>query len=302
VSNIAWIGLGNMGLPMATRLAAAGHTVRGFDVSAAAAEAARRAGIDVDATVAEVVRHADAVFTMLPSDRVAQNVLAGPGGVLASVVPGTLVVDGSTIGVATCRRLSKAAAAVGVEYLDAPVSGGATAAQAGTLTIMVGADEALFERARPLLGVVGRDIVRMGETGAGVAAKIVNNMIMGINLAAVCEAVALGERLGLDMAALYEVVSNSSADSWALRSWYPADGVLDSAPACHGYVPGFRTSTLAKDLGLALDAGTFSGAPLDAAAAAHRLFSDHAAAGFADLDCSSLYLSLASAAGASRAA
>jgi 3-hydroxyisobutyrate dehydrogenase len=274
----------------------AGFTVRGFEVSPAAADAGRQAGIEIYPTVAEAVQEAPTVFTMLPNGRIVEQVLTGSDGVFEHVAAGTLVVDSSTIGIATCRKLQQAAAPVGVDYLDAPVSGGVEGAQAGTLTFMVGSEGALFARVRPLLDVMGRNIVHVGPVGAGLAAKIVNNMVLGVNLTAVCEAVTLGEHLGLDPRALYDIVNTSTGSSWVWDHWYPVEGVAQNAPSDHGFAPGFKTSLLLKDLGLALDAGEFAGVPLAAATTAHKLFEDHAAAGYTDLDCSSLHLSIVKAA------
>jgi 3-hydroxyisobutyrate dehydrogenase len=292
MSRIAWIGLGNMGLPMATNLLKAGHTIRGVEPSPKAAEEARKAGIEIFDTITDAVRGADAVFTMLANGHVLEQVLTAQDGVFAAAAPGTLVVDSSTVGVDTCRKMKAAADKVGVDYADAPVSGGVTGAQSGTLTIMVGADEALFDRLMPLLDPMGGHIVRLGPTGSGLAAKIVNNMVTGICLAATCEGLTLAERLELDPAALFDVMTQSTGDNWVLRNWYPVADVLPQAPAAHNFAAGFKTSLLVKDLGLALAAGEDTGAPLATATTAHKLFDDHAANGSADLDCSSLILSL----------
>jgi 3-hydroxyisobutyrate dehydrogenase len=296
MSNIAWIGLGKMGLPMASNLVNAGFTVRGFEVSPAAADAGRAAGIEIYRTATEAVQEAQTVFTMLPNGHIVEQMLTGPDGVFAHVAAGTLVVDSSTIGIATCRKLHQAAQPVGIDYLDAPVSGGVEGAQAGTLTFMVGSEGAVFTRVRPLLDVMGHNIVHVGPVGAGLAAKIVNNMVLGVNLSAVCEAVTLGEHLGLKPRALYDIVKTSTGSSWVWDHWYPVEGVAENAPSDHGYAPGFKTSLLLKDIGLALDAGEFAGVPLATATTAHQLFEDHADVGYADLDCSSLYLSLDKAA------
>jgi 3-hydroxyisobutyrate dehydrogenase len=253
MSNIAWIGLGNMGLPMASHLVNAGFTVRGFEVSPAAADAGRAAGIEIYRTATEAVQEAQTVFTMLPNGRIVEQVLTGPDGVFAHVAAGTLVVDSSTIGIATCRKLHQAAQPVGIDYLDAPVSGGVEGAQAGTLTFMVGSEGAVFTRVRPLLDVMGHNIVHVGPVGAGLAAKIVNNMVLGVNLSAVCEAVTLGEHLGLRPRALYDIVNTSTGSSWVWDHWYPVEGAAENAPSDHGYRRhrriGNRCSTCSRPMG-----------------------------------------------------
>jgi 3-hydroxyisobutyrate dehydrogenase len=289
---VAWIGLGQMGRPMAARLVAAGHTVRGVEPQPAAADAAQRCGVQVCDSVMDAVTGADVVFTMLPEGRQVEKVLTGRDGVFAVVTPDVIVVDCSTIDIATCRHLHAAAEDRQLACLDAPVSGGVNGAAAGSLTIMVGGEESLFVRARPLLEHMGHYVVHLGPAAAGQAAKIVNNMIFGVCLATTCEGITLARRLGLDAAALYEVVTRSSGDNWVLRTWYPAPGVVPSAPSSNHYAPGFTTSLLVKDLGLALAAGEAAGVPLAAASAAHRLFARAAADGAERLDCTSLILSI----------
>ncbi|MGP3920197.1 3-hydroxyisobutyrate dehydrogenase [Nonomuraea sp. 10N515B] len=292
---VAWIGLGHMGCPMAAHLVKAGFTVRGVEIDPTAREAASAAGVEVAGSVAEAVADADAVFTMLPTGLEVRAVLTGEEGVLAHIRPGTLVIDSSTIDIATARELHETAAAAGARFADAPVSGGVEGAKAGTLTFMVGCSPEVVAAARSLIEPMAGRIVPTGGPGTGQAAKIVNNMILGVSLAATCEGVVLAERLGLDLKTFYEIATQSSADNWALRTWYPAPGVVESAPSSRDYTPGFSTNLMVKDLALALLAGESTHTPLSAAAAAHRLFSDSAADGAGDRDCSALVLAVAGA-------
>jgi 3-hydroxyisobutyrate dehydrogenase len=287
MTNITWIGLGQMGLPMALNLQAAGHTVTGVEVSPAAAAAARREGLELVDELVAAVTGADMVFTMLPNGDLVNQVLV-VGGVLDALATGTLVIDCSTLDVGQAKVLHDEAGRRGLVFLDAPVSGGVSGATAGTLAIMVGGREDAVAVARPVLEVMGASIFHVGGAGAGQTAKLVNNMILGINLAATCEGVALAERLGLDTQVLFDVLTRSSGDSWAIRTWYPSPGVVDSSAANRDWVPGFSTSLLVKDLGLALKAGLSVGGSLRTANLVHQLFSDHAAANGAALDCSSL--------------
>jgi 3-hydroxyisobutyrate dehydrogenase len=292
MATVTWIGLGQMGRPMAANLLAAGHTVRGIEIDPAAAAEAADAGIPVFTDLRSAVDGSDFVFTMLPNGGLVEDVLTRPDGVFSLVGPSTVVVDSSTIDVTTARRLHEVAKAAGHRFLDAPVSGGVNGAVAGSLTIMVGGEASVAEAATDVLHAMGTYVVHVGSDGAGQAAKIVNNMVFGICLAATCEGVALAERLGLDTKVLYEIVTRSSGDNWALRTWYPVPGVVDTAPSNGGFAPGFTTTLLVKDLGLALGEGEATGSPLATAATAYRLFSEHMAHGGARLDCTSLVQAL----------
>jgi 3-hydroxyisobutyrate dehydrogenase len=294
MATVTWIGLGQMGRPMATNLLAAGHTVRGMEIDPDAAAKATDAGIEIHSDLRSAVAGADFVFTMLPNGKFVEEVLTGADGVFSLVGPDTVVIDCSTIDVVTCRRLHDAAKATGHRFLDAPVSGGVGGAAAGSLTIMVGGEARVAEAATEVLHGIGTYVVHLGAGGAGQAAKIVNNMILGICLAATCEGVTLAERLGLDPKALYEIVTRSSGDNWALRTWYPVPDVVETAPSSRGFAPGFTTALLTKDLGLALDAGEATDSPLATAATAHRLFTEHMERGAAQLDCTSLVLTVSS--------
>lgn len=263
---IAFIGLGNMGGPMAANLAKAGYQVKGFDLSAASRDVARAHGIMIAASAADAVADASTVITMLPAGR---HVTAVWSEFVGKVKPGTLLIDSSTIDVASSKRAHEYFAGQNYLTLDAPVSGGVGGATAGTLTFMVGGTSEAFTRAEPILLKMGKRVVHCGEMGAGQAAKICNNMILGISMAGVCEAFVLGERLGLSHQALFDVASTSSGQCWSLNSYCPVPGPVPTSPANNGYKPGFAAGLMLKDLKLAQEAALSSGAvtPLGAEAA-----------------------------------
>ncbi|MYR56581.1 3-hydroxyisobutyrate dehydrogenase [Streptomyces sp. SID625] len=270
---VAFIGLGHMGAPMAANLVRAGHRVRGHDLVPEALESAVRAGVEPAADAASAVADADIVVSMLPAGR---HVLGLYGTVLAAARPGTLFVDCSTIDVTDARTAHERAAAAGMRSLDAPVSGGVVGAEAGTLTFMAGGGEAEFAEARPLLEAMGKKAVHCGGAGAGQAAKICNNMILGVSMIAVSEAFVLGERLGLSHQALYDVASTASGQCWALSVNCPVPGPVPGSPANRDYRPGFAASLMAKDLGLAARAARDSGVDAELGLAAARLYEEYA--------------------------
>ncbi|GAA3735015.1 3-hydroxyisobutyrate dehydrogenase [Leifsonia bigeumensis] len=280
MTNIAFIGLGHMGGPMAANLVKAGHTVTGFDVAPPALEAARTNGVVVAATGPDAAAGADVVITMLLSGQQVLDVYRG--GLLAAAKPGTLFIDSSTIDVDSARAARELAISAGHRGMDAPVSGGVVGAEAGTLTFMVGADEADFAAAEPLLSIMGGRVVHCGGSGAGQAAKICNNMILGISMIAVSEAFVLGEKLGLSNQALFDVSSTASGQCWALTTNCPVPGPVPASPANREYQPGFAGALMAKDLGLALAAlestGT-DGRLGTMAADIYRHFADEGGAG-----------------------
>jgi 3-hydroxyisobutyrate dehydrogenase len=269
---IAWIGLGNMGGPMAANLVSAGHTVVAFDLCEPAKAAAAAAGIKIAQSVADAVRDADVVFTMLPAGDHVRGVLSGPTGVLAHVRPGALVVDSSTIDIRFARDLHQFVSSQGFRFLDAPVSGGVFGAQAGTLTFMVGGAVTDLADAREYIEVMSGRIFHAGGPGAGQAAKIANNMMMAINLAGPCEGAVLADRLGLDPNTFFEIAKVSSGDSWALRAWYPIPGVVPTAGVNSDFTGGFATDLALKDVRLALAAGDTTSTDLPfARLVVHRL-------------------------------
>ncbi|WP_279616332.1 3-hydroxyisobutyrate dehydrogenase [Streptomyces atriruber] len=284
---IAFIGLGNMGGPMAANLVAAGHRVVGHDLSAEALAAAAARGVVPAASAVEAVPGADVVITMLPAGG---HVLAlyRDEGLLAAAAPGTLFVDCSTIDVADARAAHEAAAATGHRALDAPVSGGVVGAEAGTLTFMAGGGTGEFDEAEPLLAAMGKRAVHCGAAGAGQAAKICNNMILGVSMVAVSEAFVLGESLGLTAQALFDVASTASGQCWALTSNCPVPGPVPASPANRDYRPGFAAALMAKDLGLAAGAARATGVDAALGLRAAELYEQFAAEGGADRDFSAI--------------
>jgi 3-hydroxyisobutyrate dehydrogenase len=270
MAKVGFIGLGNMGLPMAENLIKMGHAVSGFDVNEDAGARLAAAGGTKVQSIAEACTDAEAVITMLPAGEHVREVYLGEGGVLAAVAPGTLLIDSSTIDVESARQVAQAAQAKGLAMLDAPVSGGVAGAQAATLTFMVGGGDDAFERARPLLDGMGKTIVHAGGPGNGQAAKICNNMILGASMIVVAEAFLLAEKLGLDAQKLFDISSKSSGQCWSMTSYCPVPGLVPTSPANRDYKAGFTAAMMLKDLKLAQAAAraTRATTPLGAGAAA----------------------------------
>jgi 3-hydroxyisobutyrate dehydrogenase len=285
MTSIAFIGLGNMGGPMAANLVRAGHSVVGFDLSEASRLAAAEAGVPLAASAEQAVTGADAVITMLPAGRHVRAVWAQ---VIPAMKAGALLVDCSTVDVESARAVHALAESAGLNSCDAPVSGGTGGAKAATLTFMVGASDAGFAQARPLLEAMGRKVVHCGGAGAGQAAKICNNMILGISMIAVGEAFALAEKLGLSHQALFDVASTSSGQCWSLTSYCPVPGPVPASPANNGYRPGFAADLMLKDLKLAQEAAAGAGAVTPMGATAAQLYAIHAAAGHGGEDFSGI--------------
>ncbi len=270
MATIGFIGLGNMGLPMAQNLVKSGHTVCGFDVSEYATERLAVGGGRRGTSVADACSEADAIITMLPAGEQVREVYLGGEGVLASVRDGTLLIDCSTIDVETAREVAQAAQESGLAMIDAPVSGGVAGAQAASLTFMVGGAEEAFASARPILEHMGKTIVHAGGAGNGQAAKICNNMILGASMIVVCEAFLLAEKLGLDAQKLFDISSKSSGQCWSMTNYCPVPGPVPTSPANRDYKPGFTAGMMLKDLRLAQDAARVTRAvtPMGAGAAA----------------------------------
>ncbi len=283
---IAFIGLGNMGLPMAANLLKAGHAVSGFDLVAASLQRLVEHGGHAAATVAEAVAGAEVVVTMLPAGKHVAAVLPE---ILAAVQDKPLLIDSSTIDVETARRVAAQAAEHGIDLLDAPVSGGVGGAAAGTLTFMVGGTDAAFARGLPVLQAMGKTIVHAGGPGAGQSAKICNNMILGISMIGVSEAFVLADRLGLDRQKLFDIASKSSGQCWSLTSYCPVPGPVPTSPANRGYLPGFAATLMLKDLLLAQQAAEAGGAPTPLGAHAARIYQALVEAGEGDRDFSVTY-------------
>jgi 3-hydroxyisobutyrate dehydrogenase len=270
MARIGFIGLGNMGLPMALNLIKAGHQVDGFDLQAAAIDGLIAAGGSAAGTVDAIASQADTVVTMLPAGEHVRAVYLDTGGVLQNVKAGTLLIDCSTIDVESARAVATAAEAKGLPMVDAPVSGGVAGAQAATLTFMVGGSESAFAQARPLLEAMGKTIVHAGGSGNGQAAKICNNMILGVSMIAVSEAFLLAEKLGLDAQKLFDISSKSSGQCWSMTNYCPVPGPVPTSPANRDYQAGFTAAMMLKDLKLAQDAarGSAVATPMGAGAAA----------------------------------
>jgi len=286
---IAFLGLGNMGLPMARNLVKAGHEVVGFDVVAAQAARLAEAGGRTAGSAGDAVGEAEAVFTMLPAGRHVQEAYLGANGILARCRPEALLVDCSTIAPATAREVAAQAREKGLAMLDAPVSGGVGGAEAGTLTFMVGGAEADLARARPLLERMGKNVLHAGAPGAGQAVKMCNNMLLGIQMAGTCEAIRLGVAHGLDPARLSEIMSKSSGRNWALEVYNPCPGVMPGSPASRGYSGGFSTDLMLKDLSLAAEGAASTGTATPLGRAARDLYRLHQASGGGGRDFSSLF-------------
>lgn len=261
---VGFIGLGNMGGPMAANLARAGHEVTGFDLAAPMPEGVARA-----TTAAEAARGAEVVVTMLPNGAILRSVAAE---VIPAMAPGAVLCDCSTVDVESARAVAEQAETAGLSALDAPVSGGIGGAAAGTLTFMVGGTEAAFARVAPLFEVMGAKTVHCGAAGAGQAAKICNNMILGVTMIATCEAFALADKLGLDRQKMFDVVSTSSGYSWSMNAYCPAPGVGPTSPADNGYKPGFAAELMLKDLRLSQQAAEAADADTPMGARAAELY------------------------------
>jgi len=301
--HIAFLGLGHMGGPMAVNLVKAGYPVTGFDVVPAALDAAREHGIPTAATAAEAAAGAGVVLTMLPSGKHlldAYRGTEGQPGLLAAAAPGTMFLDCSTINVDEAREAAELAVAAGHRAVDAPVSGGVVGAEAGTLTFMVGALPEDFEAVKPLLDVMGKRVVHCGGHGAGQAAKICNNMILGVSMIAVSEAFVLGEKLGLTHQALFDVASAASGQCWALTTNCPVPGPVPTSPANRDYQPGFAGALMAKDLKLALNALQSTGVAARLGPLASEIYDTFAAEGGAGRDFSGIITDIREKSEASR--
>lgn len=287
MSKIAFIGLGNMGLPMAKNLAAQ-HDVVGFDLSDEAKAALTRAGGQPADTIAAAVADADIIVSMLPAGAHVTAVYTEADGVLAHAKPGTLLIDSSTIDVDTARAVSAKAEAAGFDMVDAPVSGGVGGAAAGTLTFMVGGTAAAFAAAKPILELMGQNIFHAGGSGNGQVAKICNNMLLGISMIGTAEAFHLGEKLGLDAQTLFDISSTASGQCWSMTSYCPAPGPVPSSPANNDYQAGFTAAMMLKDLVLAQEASSSAEAATPMGKRATELYTQMAEAGHDGLDFSGI--------------
>jgi 3-hydroxyisobutyrate dehydrogenase len=287
---IAFIGLGNMGGGMAANLVKAGHEVHAFDLSAEALARARENGCAAYTSVRESVQGAEAVVSMLPNGKIVESVYSAE--VIGQAPESALLLDCSTIDVDTARSVEGEAAAAGYAMVDAPVSGGIAAANAGTLTFMVGGTADAFAKAEPILSAMGKAVIHAGASGAGQAAKICNNMILGATMIATCEAFALAEKLGLDLQTFYDISSKASGQSWSMTSYCPVPGVGPASPADKGYQGGFAAALMLKDLKLAMEAAASVGAKVPMGARAEELYEAFSAAGNGGTDFSGIIKTL----------
>ena len=294
MAKIGFVGLGNMGGPMAANLVRHGHAVTGFDLVPAAVQAATASGVTAAPDGAGAVAGAEVVITMLPAGR---HVTEAYAALVPLAAPGTLFIDCSTIDVGSARTAHGAAATAGMASVDAPVSGGTGGAVAGTLTFMAGGEAAAFARARPILEAMGKKIVHCGDAGAGQAAKICNNMILGISMIAVSEAFVLAEKLGLSAQALFDVASTSSGQCWSLTTYCPVPGPVPTSPANSGYKPGFAAGLMLKDLKLSQEAAQAAGAETALGRHAAEIYAAFDAQGQAGADFSAIIQAVRAASG-----
>jgi 3-hydroxyisobutyrate dehydrogenase len=288
MSHIAFIGLGNMGAPMAANLLKAGHELHVFDLNAVAVQAAVAAGAHAAHDAQDAVVDIDIVISMLPASRHVEGLYLGDAGLLSHIPAGALVIDCSTIAPSSARKVAEAAAAHDLAMIDAPVSGGTAGATAGSLTFIVGGESAALERARPILAGMGKNIFHVGASGAGQVAKLCNNMALGVIMAVTGEALALGAAHGLDPKVLSQMMAVSTGRSWATEVCNPWPGVLDNAPSSRGYSGGFGNDLMLKDLGLAAEAAMGVGTPIPLGELARNLYAMNSKAGNGGLDFSSV--------------
>jgi 3-hydroxyisobutyrate dehydrogenase len=288
MTTIGFIGVGNMGGPMARNLLKAGHQVTAFDLSAAALQAVVEQGAKAAASASDAAKGVEIVITMLPAGQHVRSVYLDEGGVLSVAKSGALLIDCSTIDIDSARAVAAAADKKGFRFLDAPVSGGVGGAEAGTLTFMCGGSDEGFARARPVLEAMGKKVVHTGSAGAGQAAKVCNNMLLAISMIGASEAFVLGEKLGLDPQKLFDIVSTSSGQCWSVTTYCPVPGPVPTSPANRDYAGGFATALMLKDLKLAQSAAQGAGATTPLGAEALQLYSLFAAKGHAGLDFSGI--------------
>ncbi len=288
MTRVGFIGLGNMGAPMAQNLIKAGFSLTVFDLVKESVAQLVQSGATAATSAGDAVKDADVVITMLPASKHVEGIYLGDEGLLTKISSSALVIDCSTIAADSARKVASAAAQRGLAMIDAPVSGGTGGAIAGTLTFIVGGEKAALERARPLLEKMGKNIFHAGSAGAGQVAKIANNMLLGIAMAGTAEALALGVANGLDPKVLSEIIAKSSGRTWAIELYNPWPGVMDNVPSSKGYAGGFGVDLMLKDLGLAAEAAVSTQSAIALGELARNLFSMHSAQGNGKLDFSSI--------------
>lgn len=289
MARIGFIGLGNMGGPMATNLVQAGHQVTVFDLSEIALQALANAGAAVAKSAAEAVAHVDYVVSMLPADKHVLSLYLGADGILSAIPQEALVIDSSTISAEAARELAAGITATGRRFIDAPVSGGVGGAKAGTLTFICGGEAADIEEARPILEGMGKNVFTAGGHGAGQVAKICNNMLLAVLMAGTSEALQLGRAHGLDAKVLSDIMLQSSGRNWTLEVYNPCPGVLPGVPSSNDYNGGFLVDLMLKDLGLAKHTATTTESATPMGDMAAKLFAEHSEAGFGGKDFSSIF-------------
>jgi 3-hydroxyisobutyrate dehydrogenase len=288
MNTIAFIGLGNMGGPMAQNLLRSGLTLRVFDINESLMTPFAALGAVVCESAAQACEGAQVVISMLPASHHVASLYLGADGLLVKLSPDTLVIDCSTISPETSRQVAQAASHLNIEAIDAPVSGGTNGAVAGTLTFIVGGKPDAVQRARALFDIMGSNVFHAGDAGAGQVAKIANNMVLGVQMIATAEALNLGVANGLDPKVLSEIMARSSGRNWALEVYNPWPGVMDNVPAAREYAGGFGVDLMLKDLGLASDAAKQSESPTRLGELARELYAQHSEDGFGKLDFSSI--------------
>jgi 3-hydroxyisobutyrate dehydrogenase len=297
MTRIGFIGVGTMGLPMATNLLKKGFAVTAYDLNAGAVKAAVAAGMTAAVSAAEAVAGADIVITMLPSSPHVESAYLGDGGVVNAARKGTLCVDMSTIDPAASRRVAAAAAERGVRFVDAPVSGGTPRATDGTLAIMVGASPEDFQAALPVLQAMGANVFHVGPVGSGEVAKLCNNLIAGVAAVAVSEAFRIAEGFGVDPKVVTDVIAKSSGNTWLMEHMHPVPGLVARAASTNGYAPGFMTDLMCKDVGLAVDAARALRIPVFVAPAAQQVYRLASSHGLGRRDFTSVYTFLTPSSG-----
>ena len=288
MKNVGFIGLGNMGGPMAINLIKAGFSVSVFDLMPTSVERLTAAGAQAAATAADAVQNVDVVISMLPASKHVESLYLGEAGLLSKIAPGTLIIDSSTIAPESTRKVADAANARGLSMIDAPVSGGVAGAQGGTLTFIVGGSDTALAQARPLLEAMGKNIFHAGDAGAGQVAKICNNMLLSVLMSGTAEALQLGVNNGLDPSVLSDIMRKSSGGNWALEVYNPYPGVMETAPASRDYEGGFLVDLMIKDLGLALASALDTGTATPMGSLARSLYVAHGDNGFGQVDFSSI--------------
>lgn len=286
--HIAFIGLGNMGGPMAQNLLKAGHQVTVYDLSKDAMAAVKAAGAETAAQATDAVKDADVVISMLPNGAIVKSLYTGKDGLIEHVKDGVLIIDSSTIAADDARFVAKACEMKGIDMIDAPVSGGVAAAQAGTLTFICGGEANNYERAKPILEAMGKNIFHAGASGAGQVAKICNNMLLAIHMIGTAEALNMGAQQGLDPSVMSEIMKASSGNNWSLQVYNPYPGVMENTPASNGYQGGFMVDLMSKDLGLSQELAAKSKSATPLGALATQLYQIHQATGSGTKDFSSI--------------